>query len=74
MHLKRPGTEKRVYFIDEVFGSAPGFIDEYSEDFPRKLVYLLTFYIIQSHWKRTIENSHAGCKEINFEFKLDQIG
>ena len=29
--------KKRVYFIDEVFGSAPGFIDEYSERFPKEV-------------------------------------
>ena len=38
LHLNRPGNKKkRVYFIDEVFGSAPGFIEEYSERFPKEV-------------------------------------
>ncbi len=69
MHLKRPGNKKkRVYFIDEVFGSAPGFIDEYSERFPKEVgLPFDVLYHPKSLKVRTIEKlASAGCKEINF--------
>ena len=69
MHLDRPGNrKKRVYFIDEVFGSAPGFIDEFAPRF-RKEVGLPfdVLYHPKSLKIRTIEKLvEAGVAEINF--------
>ena len=68
-HLKREGNrKKRVYFIDEVFGSAPGFIDEYSERFPKEVgLPFDVLYHPKSLKVKTIEKlAHAGCQEINF--------
>ena len=69
LHLKRPGNKKkRVYFIDEVFGSAPGFIEEYSERFPKEVgVPFDVLYHPKSLKVKTIEKlAHAGVAEINF--------
>ena len=69
LHLNRPGNKKkRVYFIDEVFGSAPGFIEEYSERFPKEVgLPFDVLYHPKSLKVKTIERlAHAGCKEINF--------
>ena len=68
-HLKRKGNrKKRVYFIDEVFGSAPGFIEEYSERFPKEVgLPFDVLYHPKSLKVKTIEKlAHAGCQEINF--------
>ena len=68
-HLERPeNKKKRVYFIDEVFGSAPGFIEEYSERFPKEVgLPFDVLYHPKSLKAKTIEKlAHAGCKEINF--------
>ena len=68
-HLKRDGNrKKRVYFIDEVFGSAPGFIEEYSERFPKEVgLPFDVLYHPKSLKVKTIERlAHAGCQEINF--------
>ena len=68
-HLKRPeNRKKRVYFIDEVFGSAPGFIEEYSERYPKEVgLPFDVLYHPKSLKVKTIEKlAHAGCKEINF--------
>ena len=68
-HLKRPeNKKKRVYFIDEVFGSAPGFIDEYSERFPKEVgLPFDVLYHPKSLKVKTIEKlASAGCQEINF--------
>ena len=68
-HLKRPeNKKKRVYFIDEVFGSAPGFIEEYSERFPKEVgLPFDVLYHPKSLKVKTIEKlAGAGCQEINF--------
>ena len=69
LHLNRPGNKKkRVYFIDEVFGSAPGFIEEYSERFPKEVgLPFDVLYHPKSLKVKTIERlAHAGVAEINF--------
>jgi radical SAM superfamily enzyme YgiQ (UPF0313 family) len=69
MHQKRPNNrKKRVYFIDEVFGSAPEFMDEFAPRY-RKEVGLPfdVLYHPKSLKVRTIDKLvEAGVKEINF--------
>lgn len=69
MHRNRPNNRKeRVYFIDEVFGSAPGFMDEFAPRY-RKEVGLPfdVLYHPKSLKVRTIGKLvEAGVKEINF--------
>ena len=69
MHRNRPGNRKqRIYFLDEVFGSAPGFIDEFSPRY-RKEVGLPfdVLYHPKSLKLRVIDRLvEAGVKEINF--------
>ena len=69
MHLNRPNNrKKRVYFIDEVFGSAPEFMDEFAPRY-RKEVGLPfdVLYHPKSLKVRTIGKLvEAGVKEINF--------
>ena len=69
MHKNRPNNrKKRVYFIDEVFGSAPGFIEEYSERFPKEVgLPFDVLYHPKSLKVKTIEKlASAGVAEINF--------
>jgi len=69
MHRNRPNNrKKRVYFIDEVFGSAPEFMDEFAPRY-RKEVGLPfdVLYHPKSLKVRTIGKLvEAGVKEINF--------
>ena len=69
MHLNRPNNRKKwVYFIDEVFGSAPEFMDEFAPRY-RKEVGLPfdVLYHPKSLKVRTIGKLvEAGVKEINF--------
>jgi len=69
MHRNRPGNRKKwVYFIDEVFGSAPEFMDEFARRY-RKEVGLPfdVLYHPKSLKVRTIGKLvEAGVKEINF--------
>ena len=69
MHLSRPNNRKtRVYFIDEVFGSAPGFIDEFAPRYKKEVgLPFDVLYHPKSLKVRTIEKLvEAGVKEINF--------
>jgi radical SAM superfamily enzyme YgiQ (UPF0313 family) len=68
-HLNRPGNRKeRVFFLDEVFGSAPGFIDEFAPRWKKEVG--LPFYVMyhpKSLKLRVIDRLvEAGVKEINF--------
>ena len=69
MHLSRPNNRKtRVYFIDEVFGSAPGFIDEFAPRYKKEVgLPFDVLYHPKSLKVRTINKLvEAGVKEINF--------
>ena len=69
MHLSRPNNRKtRIYFIDEVFGSAPGFIDEFAPRYKKEVgLPFDVLYHPKSLKVRTIEKLvEAGVKEINF--------
>ena len=69
MHLSRPNNRKtRVYFIDEGFGSAPGFIDEFAPRYKKEVgLPFDVLYHPKSLKVRTIEKLvEAGVKEINF--------
>ena len=69
MHLSRPNNrKKRVYFIDEVFGSAPGFIDEFAPRYKKEVgLPFDVLYHPKSLKVRTIDKLvEAGVKEINF--------
>jgi|TARA_B110000438_G_scaffold303672_1_gene366407 anaerobic magnesium-protoporphyrin IX monomethyl ester cyclase len=69
LHLNRPGNrKKRVYFIDEVFGSAPGFIEEFSKRWPNEVgLEFDVLYHPKSLKVKTIEKlASAGVAEINF--------
>jgi hypothetical protein len=69
MHLSRPGNrKKRVYFIDEVFGSAPGFIDEFAPRYRKEVG--LPFDVLYHPKSLKVRTIHklveAGVAEINF--------
>ena len=69
LHLNRPGNKKkRIYFIDEVFGSAPGFIEEFSNRWPKEVgLGFDVLYHPKSLKVKTIEKlASAGVLEINF--------
>jgi len=68
-HLNRPGNrKKRVYFIDEVFGSAPNFIDEFAPRWKKEVgLPFDVLYHPKSLKLRVIDKLvEAGVKEINF--------
>ena len=69
MHLNRPNNrKKRIYFIDEVFGSAPEFMDEFAPRYKREVgLPFDVLYHPKSLKVRTIGKLvEAGVKEINF--------
>jgi len=68
-HLNRPGNRKNwVYFIDEVFGSAPEFMDEFAPRYKKEVgLPFDVLYHPKSLKVRTIGKLvEAGVKEINF--------
>ena len=69
MHMNRPNNRKRrVYFVDEVFGSAPDFIEEFSNRFKKEVgIPFDVMYHPKSLKVKTIDKLvKAGVKEINF--------
>ena len=69
MHQNKPNNrKKRVYFIDEVFGSAPDFIDEFVPRYKKEVgLPFDVLYHPKSLKVRTIGKLvEAGVKEINF--------
>ena len=69
MHLNRPNNrKKRIYFIDEVFGSAPEFMDEFAPRYKKEVgLPFDVLYHPKSLKVRTIGKLvEAGVKEINF--------
>jgi radical SAM superfamily enzyme YgiQ (UPF0313 family) len=68
-HLNRPGNrKKRVYFLDEVFGSASNFIDEFAPRWKKEVgLPFDVLYHPKSLKLRVIDKLvEAGVKEINF--------
>jgi len=69
MHIDKPNNrKKRIYFIDEVFGSAPGYIDEFAPRYKKEVG--LPFDVLY-HPKtlklRVLDKLvEAGVGEINF--------
>ncbi len=69
MHQNKPNNrKKRVYFIDEVFGSAPEFMDEFVPRYKKEVgLPFDVLYHPKSLKVRTIGKLvEAGVKEINF--------
>jgi anaerobic magnesium-protoporphyrin IX monomethyl ester cyclase len=69
LHRNRPGNrKKRIYFLDEVFGSAPGFIDEFAPKYKKEVgLPFDVLYHPKSLKLRVIDRLvEAGVKEINF--------
>jgi radical SAM superfamily enzyme YgiQ (UPF0313 family) len=68
-HQNRLGNRKKwIYFLDEVFGSAPGFIDEFAPRYKKEVgLPFDVLYHPKSLKVRTINKLvEAGVKEINF--------
>jgi len=69
MHLNKPNNrKKRVYFIDEVFGSAPNFIDEFAPRWKKEVgLPFEVLYHPKSLKLRVIDRLvEAGVTEVNF--------
>jgi radical SAM superfamily enzyme YgiQ (UPF0313 family) len=68
-HLNRPGNKKTlVFFIDEVFGSAPDFIDEFAPRYKKEVgLPFELMYHPKTLKPRTLDKlAEAGVREVGF--------